>query len=100
MYKSFDNWLNVNHSEDIKNWDAVKSTYNKPGCQLFVATTKKAGKEILAGCFGVKLPGKCIESVTDVSLLPENTYEICVSCIIFNYKAVVFLFLNIIKLKN
>ena len=89
MYKSFDNWLIVNHSEDIKNWEAVKSTYNKPGCQLFVATTKKAGKEVLAGCFGVKLPGKQIESVTEVSLLPENTYEICVSFCIIYLKAVV-----------
>ena len=89
MYKSFDNWFNDHHCDDIRNWDAVKSTFHKPGRRLFVATTKKAGKEVLAGCFGVKLPGKFIGSATDVSLLPENTYEICVSCFMFYFKAVV-----------
>ena len=80
MYKSLDDWFIVKHSNDIKNWDAVKSTYHKPGCRLFVATTKKAGKEVLAGCFGVKLPCKHDETATDVTLIPENTYKICVSC--------------------
>ena len=85
MYKSLDDWFIVKHSNDIKNWDAVKSTYHKPGCRLFVATTKKAGKEVLAGCFGVKLPCKHDETATEVTLIPENTYEICVSLYILNF---------------
>ena len=55
MYRSFYNyWKNV-HEDDIKNWELVESTYSKAGCVLFVATTTKEGKEVLAGA----LPQKC-----------------------------------------
>ena len=79
MYRSFYNyWKNV-HEDDIKNWELVESTYSKAGCVLFVATTTKEGKEVLAGAFAAKMSTKFSSSNADKNQIPENTYEIGVS---------------------
>ena len=87
MYRSFYNYWKNGHESDIKNWESVKSTYNKPGCVLFVATTKKAGKEVLVGAFAAKMPSKFASSNADKNSIPENTYEIGVSFLVTISKA-------------
>merc|ERR1712168_505396 len=75
-YKDFDYFFSNHFSSDIKDWESIEATYQREGCRLFVATTKKAGNKVLAGCFGVKIPGEHIK-MNAGSDLPENTYEIC-----------------------
>ena len=81
-YTDFDNYVTVYHSKDIKNWESIQLTYHKKGCTFLVGTAEKAGKEVLAGCFGVKLPGEFTNNNTNSYFLPGNTYEISVSFII------------------
>ena len=81
-YTDFDNYVTVYHSKDIQNWESIQLTYHKKGCTFLVATAEKAGKEVLAGCFGVKLPGEFTNNNTNSYFLPGNTYEISVSFII------------------
>jgi len=69
-YSDFKCYFSSNPLNDIRDWQAVKSNYHRPGCKFVVATADREGREVIAGCGGLKRP----EGYQDIRF-PDNTYE-------------------------